>query len=82
MGPSALLHLFSLARSHQTFVQQRAEKRFDFGGTFFVFDRQIVPHFPPHEHGVGADVDDPALLAQALYQSFDLRIDQGLAAAD
>jgi hypothetical protein len=63
------------------FIQEFAENRFNFIGTFFVFERQIVAHFASHKHGVRADINDPGLLAQALDQGFDLGIDQGLTAA-
>ena len=44
--------------------------------------REPLAHFLAHEHGVGADVNDPRLLEQPFHERFDIRIDQRFAAAD
>jgi hypothetical protein len=42
----------------------------------------IVAHLFPHEHAVGADVNNAALAKKPRHQFLDLRVDQRLAAAD
>ena len=39
-------------------------------------------HLFAHEHGIGADVNDPALVEQTVNQCFNVRINQGFAAAN
>ena len=43
---------------------------------------QILPHLLAHEDAVGADVHQTSLFMQTGHEFLDLRIDQGLAAAD
>ena len=70
--------------------QTALKERIDFLLEFFAaavlsvaqFFRQPFAHFFPHEHGVGADINDPSLREQSFYQRFDMRIDQRFAAAD
>ena len=52
------------------------------GIRFPVFRSQPLAHFLAHEHGIGADVNDPLLRQESLNKRFDIRIDERLAAAD
>jgi hypothetical protein len=70
--------------------QSTLKKYLDFLLKFFAaavlsvaqFSRQPFAHLFAHEHGVGADVNDPSLREQSIYQRFDVWIDQRLPSAD
>ena len=63
-------------------VEQRGDFFFDKFRTRRKLRGHPLAHLFAHEHGVRADVNDPALCEQSCHQRLDLRIDQRFAAAD
>ena len=71
---------------NQTLRLQEPDFLFQFsplpGVRFSVFRGQRLAHFLAHEHGIGADVNDPLLREQAVHQRLDVRIDERFATAN
>jgi hypothetical protein len=68
---------------NQTFRLQELDFLFQVaplsGVRFPVFRGQPLTHFLAHEHGIGADVNDPLLREHPFHQRLDVRINERFA---
>jgi len=78
----ALADILSVLGGNQFLGEEDLNLLVHGGGTTEALGGQVLAHLFAHEHGVGADVNDAALVEDAGYEGLDLGIDEGLAAAD